>query len=661
VCSSDLDRQLRNALRAKQRQLGGAYGQLVTECAYEQWHLMLFARFLAENGLLMHQSGAHVTLDEVAELAREEGEGDPWLLAARYAAAMLPGIFKPADPCVRLALAPEGRKALEDILTALSPGVFTADDALGWVYQFWQTKKKKEVNASERKIGGADLAPVTQLFTEHYMVRFLLENSLGAWWAARHPESPLLTEWAYLRFAENGEPAAGRFEGWPDSVAAVTMMDPCCGSGHFPVAAFDMLRKMREEEEGLSTRDAVDAVLRDNLYGLELDARCVQLAAFALALAAWKAAGYHELPALNLACSAIPTRGSLEEWTKLAKGNERLERALTRLHELFRDADTLGSLIDPRRVVEDGTLMSVPFEEVAPLLEHALTSEPDPVAAVFGEGVQEVVRAATLLSDTYTLVTTNVPYLARGKQNAVMRSFCSSNYLEARKDLATAMLSRCIEMSAPAGVAALVTPQNWLQLTGYSDLRRTLVTNGRLSLVARLGTGAFEEITGWVVNIVLIQLENRVPVEDHEFAVVDVADSVDVAGKRQMLREGRSPVRTISQSNQLRHPDSRILLGDVDSAPLLQAWADGVHGLGTKDSPRFIRCFWETPSGTQHWERLQSAPAKSQPWGGMERVVFWERGRGELHRLARQGWAILAGDRGITITRHRMKNYQGTL
>ena len=162
-------RQLRNALRAKQRQLGGAFEQLVAECAYEQWHLMLFARFLAENELLMHPSGAHVTLEEVAELARDEGEGDPWLLAARYAAAMLPGIFKTTDPCVRLPLAPEGRKALEDILTALSAEVFTAADALGWVYQFWQTKKKKEVNESGQKIDGRTLAAVTQLFTEHYL------------------------------------------------------------------------------------------------------------------------------------------------------------------------------------------------------------------------------------------------------------------------------------------------------------------------------------------------------------------------------------------------------------------------------------------------------------------------------------------------------------
>ena len=104
-------------------------------------------------------------------------------------------------------------------------------------------------------------------------------------------------------------PAAGAFLGWPARVAEVTVMDPCCGSGHFLVAAHEMLRRMRMEEEGLDAVAASDAVLRDNLFGLELDPRCTQIAAFALALAAWKAGGYRELPLPNVACSGIAVGG----------------------------------------------------------------------------------------------------------------------------------------------------------------------------------------------------------------------------------------------------------------------------------------------------------------------------------------------------------------
>ena len=249
---NDEQARLRRGLRAKQRQLGGEYDVLVWDAAYEQWHQLLFARFLAENGLLRHpEYEAPVTLAECEELADELGEPDGWSVAARFAAEILPGIFRLDDPCVQLRLAPEHRIALEKIVAGLPAAVFAADDSLGWVYQYWQSERKDQVNASEVKIGGADLGPVTQLFTENYMVRFLLENSLGAWWAARHPDSPLVKEFDYLRFDDDGRPAAGSFEGWPDTVAEVTVMDPCCGSGHFLVEAFGMLWRMRAEEEGL--------------------------------------------------------------------------------------------------------------------------------------------------------------------------------------------------------------------------------------------------------------------------------------------------------------------------------------------------------------------------------------------------------------------------
>jgi hypothetical protein len=342
---------LRNGLRAKWRQLGRDGALLVAECAYEQWHRLLFARFLAENNLLLHpQYKAPVTLADCEELATELGEPDAWSVAARFAAEILPGIFRLDDPCVRLRLAPEGRDALERILDGITADTFVADDALGWVYQFWQKDKKDEVNASERKIGGADLGAVTQLFTENYMVRFLLENSLGAWWAARHPDSPLVKAFEYLRLNADGRPAAGSFDGWPDRVADVTVMDPCCGSGHFLVEAFSMLWQMRTEEEGLPLVDAQDAVLRDNLFGLELDPRCVQIAMFAVALQAWKAAGaWRQLTVPSIACAGIPVKASVQEWAALARGDHGLENALTRLHILFREADTLGSLIDPQR------------------------------------------------------------------------------------------------------------------------------------------------------------------------------------------------------------------------------------------------------------------------------------------------------------------------
>ena len=141
------------------------------------------------------------------------------------------------------------------------------------------------------------------------------------------------------------KPAAGSFKQWPDSLAGFKVLDPCCGSGHFLVAAFLMLVPMRMELEGLSARDAVDAVLRENLHGLEIDNRCVELAAFALALAAWgypNEGGYRLLPELNVACSGLSVSAAKEEWKELALGKQNLRIALDWMHDTFNDAPVLA-------------------------------------------------------------------------------------------------------------------------------------------------------------------------------------------------------------------------------------------------------------------------------------------------------------------------------
>ena len=329
---------LRNRLRAHGHQIGDARNRktgaqeldrLQQDSAYEHWHRMIFARFLAENNLLVEpDSQVSVTLEEVEELAREEGI-DHWELAARYAQDALPAIFRSDDPLLEVTLPREARLKLEQILESLPSAVFVADDSLGWVYQFWQGAEKKRVNESGDKITGETLPAVTQLFTEPYMVSFLLHNTLGAWHAGKvlvenselagtaESEAELRNavrlneaggyDFEYLRFVRlpsKGDPSkegdgtaeasgpwrpmGGIFDGWQRRAAELKVLDPCCGSGHFLVAAFNLLVRLRMDEESLSSRDAVAVVLRDNLFGLELDPRCTQIAAFALAVAAWK-------------------------------------------------------------------------------------------------------------------------------------------------------------------------------------------------------------------------------------------------------------------------------------------------------------------------------------------------------------------------------------
>ena len=640
-------RRLRITLRAKARQLGNGnlnsgFQPLVEEVAYEQWHRRLFARFLAENSLLMHPDGVAVTLEECDELASGEGEADGWQLAARYAGAMLPGIFRFDDPAVQIQFSPEGRHKLERIITDLPSLLFTADDTLGWVYQFWQTKKKKEVNESGRKIGGADISPVTQLFTEHYMVQFLLENSLGAWWAARHPTSPILKQFTYLRFKEDGTPAAGTFPGWPESATKVTVMDPCCGSGHFLVAAFEMLRQMRMEEEGLSETQAADAVLRDNIFGLELDARCTQIAAFALAFAAWKVGGYRQLPVPNIACSGIAVTGQLETWTRLAGDDVNLRLTLERHYQLFCNATDLGSLINPNDVPLQDRMFSADYAVVKPLIAQAIAKERvnnDPVATVFGAAAEGVVQASRLLADSYTLVATNVPYLHRSNQDEVLKQFCEKHYQEAKTDLATAFVQRCRAFTATSGAYAIVTPQNWLSLSSYKQLRKKLLLEQSWHHISWLGPRSFETIGGEVVKPVLLIMSNSFSM-NQVITGIDASKLKTANEKAFMLRE--SPLQSVAQATQLHNPDVRVSLGEKVSMPLLERYATSLQGISPADLSRFGRFFWEIEL-TNEWHFWQGSSDITTKYGGRSKVLRWND---DLMHAVEAGKAYIRGHAG---------------
>ena len=637
---SEEQARLRRGLRAKQRQLGGEFEVLVWDAAYEQWHRLLFARFLAENGLLVHPDfGAPVTLAECEELAPELSEPDGWSVAARFAAQILPGIFRLDDPCVQLRLAPEHRVALEKIVAGLPADVFMADDSLGWVYQYWQSERKDQVNASEVKIGGADLGPVTQLFTENYMVRFLLENSLGAWWAGRYPDSPLVEDFEYLRFDDDGEPAAGTFDGWPEVVAEVTVMDPCCGSGHFLVEAFGMLWRMRAEEEGLDPVAAQDAVLRDNLFGLELDPRCVQIAMFAVALTAWKqGGGWRHLPTPNIACSGIPAKAPLEEWTALADGDARLEMALERLHALFRDADTLGSLIDPKRAAEAGngsgpqkTMWDVDFDEVAPLLEKAAARETDhPATAVLGADAAGIARAAALLSGAYTLVATNVPFLSSASFGEVLGHWVREVHEAAKGNLGTAMLDRWGPTDGRAHGTAAVCFSSWLSTKSYAGFRASLVGAAAVKVVARLRSNAFSTMM-YDFGVVLLVAERLPPGHAKENESVNYWDAEQERGPRAVAAALRGQMTArLRQSAAFVGEHFNFVAEALADAPALGNRATASVGLHVGDDIRYRRQFWEVGDGA-NWSRFAGSPDGRRHYSGLDSVIYWPN-NGQLHQ-----------------------------
>ena len=701
-------RGLRLKLLAQAKQLGdgdshtkrGTYEirHLVEKLAYDQWHRILFARYLLENDLLISpEHGVPVSLDDCEELAPSLGLKDAWAVAARFAAVELPEIFRADDPAGAVELPVEDRKPLIALVTGLPVDVFTAGDSLGWCYQFWQADKKDEVNLAGNKIGADELPSVTQLFTEDYMVDFLLDNTLGAWHAARCAAisnhkfqiSNCPTEedaraavalpgceWKYLRFLKEEptdpseapssstihdpqsmigwRPAAGTFSGWPTAARQLKCLDPCMGSGHFVVAMFECLVALRMAEEGLDEPTAVAAVIRDNLFGLEIDPRCTQIAAFNLALAAWRRVGHCRLPAMNLACSGLAPNASKDDWlalTALLHGDSplagdfdllgpqgqpmlldaRLAAGMSQLYDLFQKAPVLGSLINPRAAESD--LLIAPFHALQPLLEQALARETkNDTAHEMAVTARGLAKAAEILAGQFTLVATNVPYLGRPKQDQVLMDFCDSVHPEGKADLATCFVERCMSACSTGGSIALVTPQAWHFLGTYKSLRRTLLKEQTFDFVARLGPKGFQTPM-WDFNVMLVGMSKIHPVGAASFFGLDVASSNDPALKAECLLG--DPVVQVEQFSQINNPDSRIRFGGFQAGALLSEIAQGLHGQGSFDDPAYVFSFWELNQLIEGWVFQQTTGSKQGYFSGLTNVFRWENGEGMLAEMMR--------------------------
>ncbi|MBF0500207.1 MAG: SAM-dependent DNA methyltransferase [Candidatus Riflebacteria bacterium] len=672
-----IEQELRRKLRIHGRQLGDVrdektgkqdVARLTEEVSYEHWHRMLFARFLAENNLLMYpdpDGPVPVTLEECEDLAVDEGAKNGWELAARFASRMLPQIFRPDSPVFQLVFPPEHQQKLERLVAELPDEVFKASDSLGWVYQFWQTKKKDEVNASEVKIGARELPVVTQLFTEPYMVSFLLDNSLGAWWAGhrlskddlhtakdegelRKAASIPVVSLEYLRFVKNDDaswiPAAGTFDAWPKTLKELKTLDPCCGSGHFLVAAFLMLVPMRMELEKLSARDAVDAVLRENIHGLEIDQRCVELAAFALALTAWKfpdAGGYRALPDLNLACSGLSISMTREKWKLLAHGREDLKVALGWMYDEFKAAPVLGSLLNPS---ESDFSRIVKWKDLSNTLKQAFVQESDYENSEAGVVAHGLVKASEIMSEKFNWIITNVPYRASNDLDDGIRNYVSKNYRIGATDLSTAFLLRIFSFISSNGNGAIVIPQSWLIQPSYKELRNFVLCQKGLNLIARLGPGAFQEISGEVVNVLLMVFSGSKICQ--YFGGIDCDRNSTFEIKKDTLKS--FVIENVDSQKQLINPDFVIFLGKrKDGITLLGEFASSVQGIKTGEDDRFKRKFWEFGSSFSQWIFLQSTIGATGFFGGLEHLVFWDC-NGE--HLARKQGMTAWGKCGIAVS-----------
>ena len=355
-------------------------------------------------------------------------------------------------------------------------------EIMGWLYQFYIIDRKDDAEKKKAKKGGlnsGEQAAATQLFTPHWVVRYMVENSLGRIWMTLHPESQLIKEMLYYIPTPEGQ--TDTIPEDVKSVADIRFIDPCMGSGHVLVYAFDLLTKMYEEE-GTQSREIPTLILTNNIFGIDIDRRCYQLASFALTM---KARGYYSRYLRRAVTPNVIALRNIDQDTIESAGNWDAKSSMWQ----FENVDTIGSLLQIS--AEDCVKIKVE-------------------SGLFGEQQRLLKTQAKYLSRKYHCVVTNPPYLGKGFCD-VLKEYIFHNYPNSKYDTMATFIERCLEYCVDNGKMGMINMHAWMFISSYERLRKNIIYNFNIDSLLNLGTHAFEEIGGEVVQSVTFILAKHLP------------------------------------------------------------------------------------------------------------------------------------------------------
>lgn len=358
-------------------------------------------------------------------------------------------------------------------------------EVIGWLYQFYIAERKAEVFAGFRKnqkAGAAEIPAATQLFTPDWIVRYLVENSVGRLWMLNHPSSRLIEKMDYYVEPSGSETDFLRIA----EPEHLTVMDPCCGSGHMLTYAFDLLYAIYEEE-GYAPSEIPTQILTHNLYGTEIDPRAAALAAFALMMKARaRQRRFLRSPVLPNIQVIGPVEFNAAELDQLADTEDDTQ-ADRYFWESFIHADVLGSLIAP-----DATALPGAKERLA-----SITSDTLDISGLHSRAEQVVVQAE-YLSRSYAVVATNPPYMGSSNMGPLLSSWVKKHHPQAKSDLITVFMERACELCTPGGVWAMINLPSWMFLKSFAQFRKELLRNTTINSLIHLGRGIFGSDFGTV-------------------------------------------------------------------------------------------------------------------------------------------------------------------
>ena len=523
--------------------------------------------------------------------------------------AVLPGMFQKIEDYTELLL--PDKLLLEgsviERMIALIPEEDWKDavQIIGWMYQYYNSEKKDEVFAALKKnvkITKENIPAATQLFTPDWIVRYMVENSLGRLWLEGHPNEELKANWIYYLEEVEQEPeveaelAKIRAEYARLTPEDIRCIDPCQGSGHILVYMFDVLMQIYESY-GYTTQEAVASIVKNNIYGLDIDERAAQLSYFAVMMKACQydkrflkrkdEDGKPKVPQPRV--YAIQESNDVDSHVLeyFCNGNAELKEAMEIIMEEMHDAKEYGSIITVTE--QNWDMIYARFEEIKEDI------------SIHKEGALELlplVQVAQALAQKYDVVVTNPPYMGSSGMSPTLSKFVKKNYSDSKSDLFAVFIECCMQMMKTDGYQAIITQHAWMSLASYEKLRYKVYEKNIINMV-HLGARAFENLSGEMVQTTSFVLHNRYiagrcgiycrlinffTAQEKEEMFFSKKDRY-IAYQDNFNRIPGAPVSAYVASDTLAYIyEKGVTIGSIGDVKI---------GMGTGDNDLFLRLWWE--------------------------------------------------------------------
>ena len=536
-------------------------------------------------------------------------------------------------------LSPES--ILQSIRDAMTADNCQSVEIIGWLYQYYISEKKDQIFDDLKKnikIEPDNIPAATQLFTPEWIVRYLVDNSLGRLWMLNHPESSLKDSMEY--YIESQEPENDFLK--ISTPQEIKVCDPCCGSGHMLVYAFDLLYKIYEEQ-GYSNTEIPKLILENNLFGLELDERASELAAFALVMKARekdrRAFGRNVSPQIcHLEKIEFTEQELLDYQNKV--GSDVITFDVLETVKQFNEADNFGSLIIPK--------INSAGEVLAKIKDIKLD---DIFLQETHDKILKVLSSADFLSQKYHVVVTNPPYMGAKGMNGRLASWIKDNYPDSKTDLCTAVIERSFKLARTKALSAMITMQSWMFLSSFEKFREKILNTKTILSMAHLGTRAFDSFGGDVVATTAFILKNEF-MSNFYGAYVRLVDVFGENKKADAFRSTKNTPYYASEENFKKITGYPIAYWLSDKfikifyeCPRLDSVCKTAAGLQTGDNEYFLRLWHEVSNKKTGFSKANEKEALMSKckwfpdnkggdyrrwYGNQEYVVNWENNGEEI-------------------------------